>query len=79
MLHHNSGTWVLCDYGSTSSWSGHYEGSNDILVAEEDIRKHTTPAYRAPEVSTCGPSAACLCELLNKGRILVMLWPSTLT
>ncbi len=51
VLHHSNGTWVLCDYGSTSAWSGHHEGSNDILVAEEDIRKHTTPAYRPPEVT----------------------------
>ena len=57
VLLHNNGTWVLCDYGSTSSWSGHYEGSNDILVAEEDIRKHTTPAYRPPEVCAWGPPA----------------------
>ena len=61
MLLHNSGTWVLCDYGSTTAWSGHHEGSNAILVAEEDIRKHTTPAYRPPEARMHACIVACRC------------------
>lgn len=50
VLLHNNGTWVLCDFGSATSWAGCYEGSNEIMVAEENIRKYTTAAYRAPEV-----------------------------
>ena len=52
VLQHSNGCWVLCDFGSTTSRVGHYEGANAIMVAEEDVRKHTTPAYRPPEVST---------------------------
>ena len=51
VLQHSNGDWVLCDFGSTTSWVGHYEGANAIMVAEEDVRKNTTPAYRPPEVS----------------------------
>ncbi len=50
VLLHSNGTWVLCDFGSASTWAGHYEGANQIMVAEEHIRKYTTPAYRPPEV-----------------------------
>ncbi len=71
MLLHNNGTWVLCDFGSTTSWAGRYEGSNEIMVAEENIRKYTTPAYRAPEVtlrctlSQSGTHASCnVCIIL---------------
>ena len=52
VLQHSNGDWVLCDFGSTTSWVGHYEGANAIMVAEEDVRKNTTPAYRPPEVRT---------------------------
>ncbi len=52
VLQHSDGSWVLCDFGSTTSWSGHYEGTNEIMVAEEEVRKYTTPAYRPPEVGT---------------------------
>jgi AP2-associated kinase len=54
VLLHASGTWVLCDYGSTTAWAGRHEGSDAILLAEEDIRRHTTPAYRPPEARMHG-------------------------
>ena len=50
MLLHQAGHWVLCDFGSTTAFAGVYESANAIMVAEELIRKYTTPAYRAPEV-----------------------------
>lgn len=50
VLLHNQGHWVLCDFGSTTSFAGVYESTNAIMAAEEVIRKYTTPAYRAPEV-----------------------------
>ena len=56
VLLHQQGHWVLCDFGSTTTFAGVYESSNAIMAAEEIIRKYTTPAYRAPEV--CTP---CLC------------------
>jgi len=40
---------VLCDFGSTTSRAQAYSG-NELLIEEEKIRKHTTPAYRAPEM-----------------------------
>jgi len=50
VLLHGNGTWVLCDFGSASSWAGTYDSTDAVLVAEEHIRKYTTPAYRPPEV-----------------------------
>ena len=49
VLLHGNGTWVLCDFGSASSWAGTYDSTDAVLVAEEYIRKYTTPAYRPPE------------------------------
>jgi AP2-associated kinase len=50
ILLHANGSWVLCDFGSTTNWSGTYQTTNDVMMGEETIRKYTTPAYRAPEV-----------------------------
>ena len=50
VLLHQQGHWVLCDFGSTTTFAGVYESTNAIMAAEEIIRKYTTPAYRAPEV-----------------------------
>lgn len=44
------GVWVLCDFGSATTRAKVYQSTQDIAVEEEVIRKHTTPAYRAPEV-----------------------------
>ena len=44
------GTWVLCDFGSATSRAKVYAGVEEIAAEEDVIRKHTTPAYRAPEV-----------------------------
>ena len=44
------GTWVLADFGSASRSSGVIEGAAAIMRAEDDIRRATTPAYRAPEM-----------------------------
>jgi len=80
VLLHNNGTWVLCDFGSTTSWSGRYEGSNAIMMAEEHVRKYTTAAYRAPEVALATPigtvmsgsdgQPACL-QVLLKNMLLM--------
>ncbi|DBB05603.1 TPA: hypothetical protein ACH3X1_012546 [Trebouxia sp. C0004] len=50
VLLHQQGHWVLCDFGSTTTFAGVYESTNAIMAAEEIIRKYTTPAYRAPEM-----------------------------
>lgn len=44
------GTWVVCDFGSATSRAGTYDSPADIAAEEEVISKHTTPAYRPPEV-----------------------------
>lgn len=44
------GTWVLCDFGSATTRAQVYSTSEEIAAEEDVIRKHTTPAYRAPEV-----------------------------
>lgn len=44
------GLWKLCDYGSTSTNHKRFEKPEDMGIEEDNIRKHTTPAYRAPEM-----------------------------
>lgn len=49
LLSHPTGKWVLCDFGSSTGRSQVYSG-DALLLEEENIRKYTTPAYRAPEM-----------------------------
>lgn len=42
--------WVLCDFGSTTTTHKRFEKPDEMGVEEDVIRKHTTPAYRAPEM-----------------------------
>ncbi|KAF3787813.1 putative serine/threonine-protein kinase [Nymphaea thermarum] len=42
--------WKLCDFGSTSTQHKRYERPEEMGIEEDNIRKHTTPAYRAPEM-----------------------------
>ncbi|CAK7331813.1 unnamed protein product [Dovyalis caffra] len=44
------GLWKLCDFGSTSTNHKRFEKPEERGVEEDNIRKHTTPAYRAPEM-----------------------------
>lgn len=44
------GLWKLCDFGSTSTNHKRFEKPEEMGIEEDNIRKHTTPAYRAPEV-----------------------------
>ncbi|CAN0877820.1 Probable serine/threonine-protein kinase DDB_G0276461 [Linum grandiflorum] len=44
------GSWKLCDFGSTSTNHKRFEKPEEMGVEEDNIRKHTTPAYRAPEM-----------------------------
>lgn len=46
----SDGLWKLCDFGSTSTNHKRFEKPEEMGVEEDNIRKHTTPAYRAPEV-----------------------------
>ena len=43
------GTIKLCDLGSCSTDHRVFRNSTEIGYAQEDIEKHTTLAYRAPE------------------------------
>lgn len=45
------GLWKLCDFGSTSVNHKHFDTPDEMGLEEDFIRKYTTPAYRAPEVS----------------------------
>ncbi|KAM7476669.1 hypothetical protein LguiB_023912 [Lonicera macranthoides] len=42
--------WKLCDFGSISTNHKRFEKAEDMGIEEDNIRKHTTPAYRAPEM-----------------------------
>ncbi|XP_061996807.1 uncharacterized protein LOC133714660 isoform X1 [Rosa rugosa] len=44
------GLWKLCDFGSTSTNHKRFEKPEEMGIEEDIIRKHTTPAYRAPEM-----------------------------
>ncbi|XP_022770067.1 AP2-associated protein kinase 1-like isoform X2 [Durio zibethinus] len=46
----SDGSWKLCDFGSTSTNHKHFEKPEEMGIEEDNIRKHTTPAYRAPEM-----------------------------
>ncbi|PSS11978.1 Serine/threonine-protein kinase [Actinidia chinensis var. chinensis] len=46
----SDGLWKLCDFGSTSTNHKRFERPEDMGIEEDNIRKHTTPAYRAPEM-----------------------------
>ena len=68
VLLHQQGHWVLCDFGSTTTFAGVYESTNAIMAAEEIIRKYTTPAYRAPEV--CDPVTLGMSVLLDRHQLV---------
>ncbi|KAH6778376.1 Protein kinase superfamily protein [Perilla frutescens var. frutescens] len=44
------GMWKLCDFGSTSTNHKRFDKPEEMGIEEDNIRKHTTPAYRAPEM-----------------------------
>ncbi|XP_050210450.1 uncharacterized protein LOC126660812 [Mercurialis annua] len=44
------GSWKLCDFGSTSTNHKRFEKPEEMGIEEDNIRKYTTPAYRAPEM-----------------------------
>lgn len=44
------GAWKLCDFGSVSTNHKIFDRLEEMGIEEDNIRKHTTPAYRAPEV-----------------------------
>ncbi|KAI4383008.1 hypothetical protein MLD38_008894 [Melastoma candidum] len=46
----SNGKWKLCDFGSTSTNHKRFEKPEEMGIEEDNIRKHTTPAYRAPEM-----------------------------
>lgn len=46
----SDGQWKLCDFGSVSTNHRRFEKASEMGVEEDIIRKHTTPAYRAPEM-----------------------------
>lgn len=45
------GSWKICDFGSTSTNHKCFSKPEEMGIEEDIIRKHTTPAYRAPEVN----------------------------
>ncbi|KAK9129024.1 hypothetical protein Syun_017821 [Stephania yunnanensis] len=44
------GSWKLCDFGSISTNHKRFERPEEMGIEEDNIRKYTTPAYRAPEM-----------------------------
>ncbi|KAK9134666.1 hypothetical protein Syun_013996 [Stephania yunnanensis] len=43
------GSWRLCDFNSISTNHKHFERPEEMGIEEDNIRKYTTPTYRAPE------------------------------
>ncbi|GLI65494.1 hypothetical protein VaNZ11_009030 [Volvox africanus] len=50
VLKNGEGRWVICDFGSSTARAQVYDTPAEIAVEEENIRRTTTPAYRAPEM-----------------------------
>ncbi|CAH8358660.1 unnamed protein product [Eruca vesicaria subsp. sativa] len=50
LLLSSDGLWKLCDFGSVSTNHKIFERAEEMGIEEDNIRKHTTPAYRAPEM-----------------------------
>ncbi|XP_056860795.1 uncharacterized protein LOC130509145 [Raphanus sativus] len=50
LLLSSDGQWKLCDFGSVSTNHKVFERAEEMGIEEDNIRKHTTPAYRAPEM-----------------------------
>ena len=50
LLHAESGGYKLCDFGSCRVGPLRVSSKPEMLQAEEEIQKFTTPAYRAPEM-----------------------------
>ena len=50
LLNQRTGEWVLCDFGSASHDNMIYSSQIERSREEDRIRKHTTAAYRAPEL-----------------------------
>ena len=55
VLRLQDGVWVLCDFGSATTKAAAYGGADAAARAEREaeeevVRRHTTPAYRAPEM-----------------------------
>ncbi|KAF8105246.1 hypothetical protein N665_0161s0044 [Sinapis alba] len=50
LLLSSDGLWKLCDFGSVSTNHKVFERAEEMGIEEDNIRKHTTPAYRAPEM-----------------------------
>lgn len=46
----SEGAWKLCDFGSSSTNHRCFDRPEEMGIEEDNIRKHTTPAYRAPEM-----------------------------
>lgn len=46
----SDGLWKLCDFGSASTNHKRFERPEEMGIEEDNIRKYTTPAYRAPEM-----------------------------
>ncbi|XP_028799681.1 probable serine/threonine-protein kinase DDB_G0280111 isoform X2 [Neltuma alba] len=46
----SDGLWKLCDFGSVSTNHKRFEKPEEMGIEEDNIRKYTTPAYRAPEM-----------------------------
>ncbi|ONM20326.1 putative serine/threonine-protein kinase [Zea mays] len=44
------GAWKLCDFGSVSTNHKCFDKPEEMGIEEDNIRKHTTPSYRAPEM-----------------------------
>ncbi|KAG8071248.1 hypothetical protein GUJ93_ZPchr0006g42592 [Zizania palustris] len=45
-----NGEWKICDFGSTSTNHKCFDKPEEMGIEEDIIRKHTTPAYRPPEM-----------------------------
>jgi serine/threonine protein kinase len=69
----SDGTVKLCDFGSCSTDHRVFRNSTEIGYAEEDIERHTTLAYRAPEQVDLY-SGKLVCEKVDVWALGVLLY-----
>ncbi|KAJ9685229.1 hypothetical protein PVL29_017308 [Vitis rotundifolia] len=70
-----NGLWKLCDFGSISTNHKHFKKPEEMGIEEDNIRKYTTPAYRAPEAFSEVSAQTTIVSLLGPGMAITTNQP----
>ncbi|KAJ9685225.1 hypothetical protein PVL29_017306 [Vitis rotundifolia] len=70
-----NGLWKLCDFGSISTNHKHFKKLEEMGTEEDNIKKYTTPAYRAPEAFSEVGAQTTIVSLLGPGMAITTNQP----